>query len=374
MQLFLAGMAVGAILCVLILIIIRYFVNGEQSGTTKVEQWMRHKRILSKGSKIVALGGGTGLATLLRGLKQYTSNITAVVTVADDGGSSGKIREDLGIIPPGDIRNCILALADVEPAMERLMQYRFKDGSLKGQNLGNLLIAAMTDISGGPENAIKEISSVLAVTGRVLPVSLDNIHLVARLEDGTIVRGESKIPMVQMEKNSSIQEVSIDNPNCKTPPEVLKAINDAETVILGPGSLYTSIIPNILVKEVAQAIRQCNAIKIYVCNIMMQPGETTGYSVAEHVKAIIKHGGPNIIDYVLVNNKRIPSHLLEKYKQQQASPVSLSCLDTLKDMNVKVIQSDLADFSMGLIRHNPRRLAREIMELICRHNKENEMG
>ena len=238
---------------------------------------MMQKNLVSRDLKVVAIGGGTGLSTLLRGLKLFARNITAVVTVADDGGSSGMLREDLGILPPGDIRNCILALADVEPVMERLLQYRFKEGSLKGQNLGNLLIAAMTDIANGFESAIREISNVLAVTGKVLPVSLEDIRLVAKLEDGTN-HGESKIPEEQIKRNSPIIEISMDKPYCNALPEVIQAIKDADVIVLGPGSLYTSIIPNIIIREVTQAINQSNAVKVYVCNIMTQPGETTGYS------------------------------------------------------------------------------------------------
>ncbi|MBM7581553.1 putative cofD-like protein [Caldicoprobacter guelmensis] len=334
-----------------------------QPSSKKTEQPPRRKNGLSKGPKVVAIGGGTGLSTLLRGLKLYTSNITAVVTVADDGGSSGMLREDLGILPPGDIRNCILALADVEPIMEQLLQYRFKEGSLKGQNLGNLLIAAMVDIAGGFVNAIKEVSSVLAVTGRVLPVSLENVHLVALLEDGTVIHGESKIPQEQMRKNSPIKEILMDNPDCKALPEVIEAIKDADVVVLGPGSLYTSIIPNLIVKDVAQALQQSQALKIYVCNVMTQPGETTGYSVVDHVNAIIKHSGANIIDLVLVNRSNFPDELLKKYKLEGAVPVDCSDIHKLRDMGIKYVQADLSDFSSGLIRHHPQKLAHEVIRL-----------
>lgn len=334
-----------------------------RDGDERLQQSFRNRIGPSKGPKVVAIGGGTGLSTLLRGLKLYTPNITAVVTVADDGGSSGMLRQDLGILPPGDIRNCILALANVEPIMERLLQYRFKEGSLKGQNLGNLLIAAMVDMADGFVNAIKEVSNVLAVTGRVLPVSLENVHLVATLEDGTVIHGESRIPEEQMEKNSPIKNVSMDNPNCRALPDVLEAIEDADLLVLGPGSLYTSIIPNIIVKEVAEALRRSQALKIYVCNVMTQPGETTGYSVVDHVNAIIKHGGANIIDVVLVNRSNFPDHLLKKYKQKGATPVDCSDLHRLRDMGIKYVQADLADFSRGLIRHNPQKLAHEVIRI-----------
>lgn len=359
---FVTGVAVGMALGVGLLHMAKR-LKPVQSGNEKFEQRLRHKNGLSKGPKVVAIGGGTGLSTLLRGLKLYTSNITAVVTVADDGGSSGMLRQDLGILPPGDIRNCILALADVEPIMEQLLQYRFKEGFLKGQNLGNLLIAAMVDIADGFVNAIKEVSSVLAVTGRVLPVSLENVHLVAKLEDGTVIHGESRIPEEQVKKNSPIKEVSMDNPECRALPEVIEAIEDADVVVLGPGSLYTSIIPNLIVKEVAEAIRRSRAVKIYVCNVMTQPGETTGYSVVDHVKALIKHGGGNIIDVVLVNRSDFPDELLKKYRQEGASPVDCSDIHKLKEMGIEYVQADLSDFSSGLIRHHPQKLAYEIIKI-----------
>ncbi len=360
---FVAGMVVGVVLWAGVSYAFKR-LRPAQERNERLQQSFRNKIGPSKGPKVVAIGGGTGLSTLLRGLKLYTPNITAVVTVADDGGSSGMLRQDLGILPPGDIRNCILALANVEPIMERLLQYRFKEGSLKGQNLGNLLIAAMVDMADGFVNAIKEVSNVLAVTGRVLPVSLENVHLVATLEDGTVIHGESRIPEEQMEKNSPIKEVSMDNPNCRALPDVIEAIEHADVVVLGPGSLYTSIIPNILVKEVAEALRRSPALKIYVCNVMTQPGETTGYSVVDHVNAIIKHGGADIIDVVLVNRSNFPDDLLKKYKQKGAAPVDCSDLHKLREMGIKYVQADLADFSRGLIRHNPQKLAHEVIRIV----------
>ncbi|NLX69851.1 MAG: YvcK family protein [Clostridiales bacterium] len=358
MKLFIFGAIAGAALCILLIYLIKH-LRKNNNVKEKFENWILQKRDL----KVVAIGGGTGLSTLLRGLKLYTRNITAVVTVADDGGSSGMLREDLGILPPGDIRNCILALADVEPIMERLLQYRFNEGTLKGQNLGNLLIAAVTDIANGFEAGIREISNVLAVTGRVLPVSLEDIHLVAKLEDGTIIHGESKIPDEQIKKKSPIVEISMDKPYCKALPEVIQAIKDADVIVFGPGSLYTSIIPNIIIKEVAQAIGESDAVKVYVCNIMTQPGETTGYSVADHVKAIIKHGGPNLIDLVLVNSTRLPYGLLAKYRLEGSSQVEHTGMEAQKELDIEFIKADLADFSKGLIRHDPQKLAKKIIEI-----------
>jgi len=313
------------------------------------------------GPQIVALGGGTGLSTLLRGLKLFTSNITAVVTVADDGGSSGMLREDLGILPPGDIRNCILALANVEPDMEKLFQYRFKEGSLRGQNMGNLLIAAMTDMAGGFEKGIRKLSNVLAVKGRVLPVSLEDIHLRAELEDGTVIEGESRIPAVQMQKKCRIRQVSLLPKDCSTLPEVLEALSGAEVIVLGPGSLYTSIIPNLLVKDVADAIRWSTAVKIYVCNIMTQPGETTGYSVEDHLEAIFQHGGDHLVDYVLLNRRKLPEDVIQKYRAEGAEVVELSGKQSR--FHVKYLFGDLADINYGLVRHDPKALAQLIMKV-----------
>ena len=332
----------------------------------KIKHMIYDKRIVEKGPKIVVIGGGTGLSTLLRGLKQYTANITAVVTVADDGGSSGKLREDLGILPPGDIRNCILALSDMEPDMEQLLQYRFKEGQLKGQNLGNLLIAAMTDISNGFEKAIQQLSNVLAIKGRVLPVTLENIKLHAVLKDGTLIDGESHIPVVQIESQSPIDKVFISPPNCTSLPEVLQAIHEADAIGLGPGSLYTSIIPNLLVNEVRDGIYRSTAIKIYVCNVMTQPGETTDYSVIDHVDAIIKHCGKNMIDWVVVNNNIVPDDILSKYELEGAKQVlcDKNQIIKLRKMGIQVVQGNLIDYSKGLVRHNSEMLAKNIMELV----------
>lgn len=318
--------------------------------------------VLRKDPKVVALGGGTGLSALLRGLKIYTSDIVAVVTVADDGGSSGMIRKDMGILPPGDIRNCILALADVEPIMEQVLQYRFKEGTLKGQNLGNLFIAAMTDIANGFERAVEQISSVLALTGHVYPVSLDDLRLGARLRDGTVIYGESKIPDEQMNRNSPIEEVFLIPDKCKANPKVLDAIEAADIIVIGPGSLYTSLIPNLLVKDVSESIYNSKGIKVYVSNIMTQPGETTGYSLSDHIKAIYYHAGSEFLDYVIVNNQEPPQEIAKRYEEENAYPVPYNA-EEIEKMGIKVISLDVADFTDGLIRHNSKKLARAIVSL-----------
>ncbi len=316
-------------------------------------------RNLQKGLRIVTIGGGTGLSTMLRGLKEHTSNITAVVTVADDGGSSGRIRDDLGILPPGDIRNTLVALADTEPLMETLFQYRFSWGDgLAGHSFGNLFIAAMTDITGDFEEGIRAFSKVLAVRGRVLPSTLDSVRLGAVYTDGSTVLGESVIP----EQRKKIQRVFLEPANAKALPEAIEAILHADVVVLGPGSLYTSIIPNLLIPGFAEALAQTSALCIYVCNVMTQPGETDGYSASDHVKALLAHlGQPSVLDYVLVNNASVSSSQTRKYAKQGAFPVRAD-VAAIEKMGIKVHVADVLD-QRDLVRHSSPKLAQEIIRL-----------
>ncbi|WP_368489653.1 uridine diphosphate-N-acetylglucosamine-binding protein YvcK [Clostridium sp. BJN0013] len=329
----------------------------------KLENLIYEKRLLVKGPKIVAIGGGTGLSTMLRGLKYYTSNITAIVTVADDGGGSGDLREDLGMLPPGDIRNCIMALADTEPLMEELLQYRFKDGRLKNQSFGNLFLAAMDGISGNFEEAVHKMSSVLAVTGRVMPVTLDNLVLRAKLKNGTIVSGESNIPQQAINQNTCIDKIFIEPENARALREAVDAILEADAIILGPGSLYTSVIPNLLVKDIANAVRKTPAIRLYVSNIMTQPGETDGFSVEDHISTIFKHVGNDIMDYVIVNVGKIDVELEGKYKEEESHLVKIND-DKVSSLGVKVIEGDFISIKNGLIRHNSEKLASILIETI----------
>lgn len=329
----------------------------------KLESLIYEKRLLVKGPKIVVIGGGTGLSTMLRGLKYYTSNITAIVTVADDGGGSGELREDLGILPPGDIRNCILALADTEPLMEELLQYRFTDGKLKNQSFGNLFLAAMDGISANFEEAVQKMSSVLAVTGKVIPVTLDNMVLKAKLKDGSIVQGESSIPKEALKKGSPISHIFIEPENAKPLEEAIKAIEEADAIILGPGSLYTSIIPNLLVKDIAREVKKSEALKIYISNIMTQPGETDGYSVSDHVKAIYKHIHGEILDYVIVNSGKIDEALEKRYRDEGSTLVK-SDENELKKMDISIIESDFIKIQKGYIRHDAEKLASILVETI----------
>jgi uncharacterized cofD-like protein len=312
---------------------------------------------LRRGPKIVVIGGGTGLSVLLRGLKEYTSNLTAIVTVADDGGSSGRLRGDLGILPPGDIRNCLVALAEKEPLMEELLQYRFRAGELAGHSIGNLLLAALCDLTGGFDNAVRGLSKVLAVSGQVLPATLADVTLCAEMSDGKVVRGESSITR----SGGQIKRVFLSPSRCFPPAEALSAIREADAVILGPGSLYTSVIPNLLVKGVAESLARTPALKIYVCNVMTQPGETAGYSASDHVRAITGHAG-QLIDYVIVNTGEVPSRLKTRYRQEGADPVAADIRE-IESLGVTAVGENLVHRTI-VVRHHSDRLAQVILGTI----------
>ncbi len=329
----------------------------------KLGNLIYEKRLLVKGPKIVAIGGGTGLSTMLRGLKYYTSNITAIVTVADDGGGSGDLREDLGILPPGDIRNCILALSDTEPLMEELLQYRFKDGRLKNQSFGNLFLAAMDGVSSNFEEAVQKMSSVLAVTGKVLPVTLDDLTLHAVLQNGVEVEGESNIPEAVIQYESPIDKIFINPNDARALKEAVDAICEADAVILGPGSLYTSVIPNLLVKDIKAAIIKSKALKLYVSNIMTQPGETDGFSVSDHIKTIFKHVANGIIDYTIVNTEKIDKDLKGKYLEKTSELVYID-EEKVKQLNVDIVKGDFVQIKNGFVRHDSDKLAAILIETI----------
>ncbi|HHV46001.1 MAG TPA: YvcK family protein [Tissierellia bacterium] len=325
----------------------------------------RGKNVLDRGPKVVAIGGGTGLSVLLRGLKEYTSNITAIVTVADDGGGSGILREDLGMLPPGDIRSCILALANTEPTMEKLLQFRFKEGMLKGQSFGNLFLAAMNEIYGSFEVAIKETSNVLAVTGKVLPMTLENVTLYAVLENGHVIKGESKIPLKNKELGSRIDYIYME-PKISYPlDEAITAIEEADVIALGPGSLYTSVIPNLLVNNMVGKIHSARAPKVYISNVMTQPGETDGYTVLDHVNAILKHSQEDFLDYVIANIEEIPEETLRKYIFDGSEPVVLgdSDEDILEKKGIKLIKENLVDIKKDYIRHDSMKLSQILMDI-----------
>lgn len=319
------------------------------------------KRRLAKGPAVTVIGGGTGLSVLLRGIKEITNNCTAVVTCADDGGSSGRIREAFGIIPPGDCRNCLISLADTEPLMEKLMQYRFKAGTeLGGHSFGNLFITAMSDIVGDVEGALNETSKILKVRGRVIPSTLEPVELVAKLEDGRTIYGESVISKARG-KVSSIKAIP---EGISATQSAVQAILNADVVILGPGSLYTSVVSNLLIEDIKQALLKTNANVIYICNVMTQPGETTDFTAYDHVQTLLQYlDNEKVIDYVVVNNQfDLHPELIEKYAMDNATPVVNDSV-RIKGLGIKVVQANLVSQS-NMIRHNPDRLARTLIRLI----------
>lgn len=315
-----------------------------------------------RGPKVVALGGGTGLSTLLRGLKLYTSNVTAIVTVMDDGGSTGMLRRDLGMAAPGDIRSCLQSLANCEPLMAQLMAYRFGDGTLAGQSLGNLLLAALDDIMPSFDKAVEGLSQVLAITGRVLPVTNENVQLEATFENGASVVGESHIVYCKKEQDCRIRSVRLLPEHPRALDAAVEAIMQADMVVLAPGSLYTSIIPNLLVDGIADAIRDTAALKLYVCNIMTQEGETEGYTVADHVQALFSHSYPGLFRLCLTNSMPIPEMIARRYAQEGAEPIRHDG-ERCRALGVALIDRPVAALENGLVRHNPGHLAHELMVL-----------
>jgi uncharacterized cofD-like protein len=342
-------------------------VSGALSpqGDKTLLEMLISKRRRSRGPKIVALGGGTGLSTLLRGLKTYSANITAVVTVADDGGSSGKLRRDFGVLPPGDIRNCIAALADEEKLLTELFQYRFSAGEgLEGHSFGNLFLTAMSDITGDLEQGIAASSKVLAIQGRVLPATLCHVDLWAEMADGRTIRGESRIT----EADGQIVKIGCIPENPPALPAVLKAIEEADFIIIGPGSLYTSVIPNLLVPEIAKAIDRSKVPCVYICNIMTQPGETTGYRVSDHIKAIDHACGKKLFDAVLVEKNHPSPRSTERYRQENATYVDIDA-EVIQRLRRQIVPVNvMEEDEQGYLRHNSRKLARALM-LWYRQNK-----
>ncbi|MBI4003471.1 MAG: YvcK family protein [Candidatus Omnitrophica bacterium] len=317
------------------------------------------RRHLEKGPRIVAIGGGTGLSTILQGLKQYTTNITAIVTVADDGGSSGRLRQEFDMIPPGDIRNCLVALADTEPLMQRLFQYRFaEDSALKGHNFGNLFITAMTKITGDFERAIQASSKVLAIRGRVVPSTNTKVRLVAEHDDGSVTVGETKISSA----TAAIRRVYLEPSGCQPTAEVLEAIRSANAIIFGPGSLFTSIIPNLLVDKMVDAIVQSKALKVYICNVMTQHRETNAYRASDHLRALVAHTNPGIVQVCVVNTGTVPPALLDKYREEGAFPVEAD-VEQIRGMGYQVLAHDVVS-TEDYVRHDADQVAKLIIQLI----------
>lgn len=332
---------------------------SRMSGSGRIVDTLIGMR-LNQGYKIVAVGGGTGLSTLLRGLKRYTSNLTAVVTVSDDGGSSGRLQKELGVLPPGDIRNCLVALADDEAMVTDLFRYRFSDGEgLSGHSFGNLFLAAMTGITGNFDTAIKESSRVLNIVGRVLPATLGVVRLCARLTDGTVIEGESRIGTM----HGPIDRVYFDPPYAAPLQEVIDAIRDADAIVLGPGSLYTSILPNLMVDGIAREIAASNATKIYICNVMTQPGETDDLTASDHVRRLLDGAEARVCETVIVNDEA-PQRLVAAYAVEGQVPVAADC--------AKIASMGLTPVSAAVIsetqtvRHDSEKLAKVVIDVLDR--------
>ncbi len=351
------GILVGAIGITLVVLAL-YKLNQSilspfVANDTNIVEALYRKRARQRGPKIVAMGGGTGLSTLLRGLKEHTDHLTAIVSVADDGGSSGKLRRELGVLPPGDLRQCIAALADSEPLMTSLLQYRFGNGSgLDGHSFGNLFIAAMAGVTGNFERGLLESSRVLAVRGTILPATLANVTLCADTREPTLTRvaGESEIT----HRGKPIERVYLEPEHVPAYPGVVRAILEADLIIAGPGSLYTSVLPNLLVEEIQQALAVSAALKVYVCNIATQPGETDDFSVKDHYDALVQHIGTAIFTHVIANNNwnvNFPEHSPSKMVRDGSAASGF-----------QLVEADLVDEEMPW-RHDPHKLANEILKL-----------
>ena len=321
--------------------------------------------------RVVAIGGGTGLSTVLRGLKHHVAEparpaevrpeitrLTAVVTVTDEGGSSGRLRRDLRILPPGDIRNCLVALAEDEQLLTQLFNYRFASGhGLRGHNLGNLLLAALTHLTHDFAKAVRLSSEVLAIRGEIFPATLADVHLKAVRRDGAVIQGERSITRTRL----PIRRLHIVPSRCRPLPETLQAIRDADLITFGPGSLYTSLIPNLLVQGIPAEIARSRAVKVLVCNLMTQPGESRGYSAADHVRALHQHAGRKLFDYIILNQGTLSGALLKRYAAQRAEPVRLD-LDAVRELGVKPLCADLL-IEDHVARHDSRHLAQLLLSL-----------
>jgi len=319
------------------------------------------RRFLERGPKVVAIGGGQGLSHLLLGLKEYTANLTAIVTVADSGGSSGRLREEFNIVAPGDIRNCLVALADAPALLGELFQYRFAEGDgLKGHSFGNLFLTAMVQISDGDfKRAVEESSKVLAIRGKVIPSTVHNVHLVAEYMDGSMAQGEAKIPQA----NVQIKRLSLSPEGVMPTDDALTAIAQADIIVMGPGSLYTSILPNLIIKGMTEAIAASSAYKIYVCNVMTQTGETDGFTASDHVRVLLEHTDPKLVDACLINDAVVSNEqALNRYRDESAYPVAADD-DRIKAMGIKVIATDLLSVA-DYVRHDSKKLTAALIKLI----------
>ncbi|MBR2736894.1 MAG: YvcK family protein [Firmicutes bacterium] len=326
----------------------------------------RHGLLSSGGPRLAVIGGGTGLSVLLRGLKKRTTNISAIVTVTDDGGGSGVIRDELGMLPPGDVRSCILSLADDEDIMEQLLQYRFSEGSLRGQNMGNLILAGLTEIMGDFEAAVNKLQDILRIKGQVIPVTSTDTILCAELKNGKVVRGESHIPVEVRKCGSPIKRVFLDPKRPEALPSAVNAIRSADMIVLGPGSLYSSIIPNLLVEGISEALREAKGIRVLMCNVMTQAGETDDYTVGQYAQAVEKYLGPGVIEYILINDYKFSDGEIESYLKQGMRQMLAGDADRilLKEMGIQPIENHMIALENGIVRHDADRVTGILMSLI----------
>jgi len=325
----------------------------ERNGDRSVAEVIYSFRTRSRGPRVVAIGGGTGMSSLLRGLKEYTANLAAIVTVADDGGSSGRLREEYRILPPGDFRQCLVALADAEPLVKELFNHRFKNGSLNGHSFGNLFITAMAEVTGNFEHALRESGRVLAVRGAIIPSTLHDVTLVASV-NGAMIEGESKIPM----QNGLISRVFLRPDNAELNPEAALAIMNAEVIIVGPGSLYTSILPNLLVPGMVRAIKESAALKVFICNVASQHGETDNYNVSDYLRVLREHTGEDLFDFVIVNSNL--SHLPTGGQSQVVFDLQAG---ERGFPDIRFIADDVVNVRIPS-HHDPGKLARVVMKRV----------
>lgn len=328
----------------------------------EIKRLLTTESSLRKGAKIVMIGGGKGLSNILGGLKEYTHNITSIVSTFDDGGSTGKIMEQVDTLPPGDIRRSLIALSNANSDMEKLMSYRFKDGKIDNHSLGNLMIVAMTDVMGGFAPAIKAMSNIFNVTGNILPVTLDKTKLCAGLENGEIVVGEDNIRPRVLESKSRIKQIFLKDASASPAPGVLEAIKDADVIVIGPGSLYTSVICNLLVDDIGKAIIQSKSKKVMIANLMNEPGETLGYTLAKHVNEVERYIGKHVLDYVIVNNGEITEDMIFDFNQGESTPLSID-LENIHNRALTVIQEDLVITAPNCIYHDSMRVSEILIDI-----------
>ena len=336
----------------------------EKDNKAKVNSLIFNKKVYDQGPKIVAIGGGTGLNSVLKGIKKYTDNITAIVTVSDYGEIIPESRRLLGTMPLGDVKESLVALAKDEEKMKKLLEYKFDRGVLQNLSLGDICLLGMQNISGDLAKAVEQAKDVLNITGKVLPVTLEPIKICAELEDGTVIENRDRIPEIVATKTSKISRIYINPTNCKVAPGVLEAIEEADAIVIGPGSLYTNVIPNLLVNSVSKAIKESKAFKIYVSNLMTEPGQTDSYSLSEHIKAIVDHVGKGVIDYCIYDTGELIPEYIRKYNMEGQELVDIDT-NRIREQGIYLMQREISCVKDGFIRHNSDAIAASIMQLIC---------